>query len=57
MLEGIKGFFRKVGVKLGLIKQLESVTSHKKVSLPESYYQKIIEWRELHRGYSQGQGA
>lgn len=42
---------RKVGVKLGLIKQLESVTSHKKVSLSEKYYNNIIEWRELHRGY------
>ncbi|MER2107286.1 MAG: phage portal protein [Solibacillus sp.] len=39
---------------MGLIKQLESVTSHKKVSLSESYYQKIIEWRELHRGYHEG---
>ncbi|MEK4701982.1 phage portal protein [Solibacillus sp. FSL R7-0668] len=51
MLEGIKGFLRKVGVKLGLIKQLESVASHKKVSLPENFYQKILMWRELHKGY------
>lgn len=51
MLEGIKSFFRKVGVKLGLIKQLESITSHKKVSIPESFYQKILQWRSMHQGY------
>lgn len=51
MFEGIKGFIRKVGVKLRLIKQLESVTDHKKVSLPEDFYNQIIKWREMHKGY------
>lgn len=51
MFEGIKGFIRKVGVKLRLIKQLESVTDHKKVSLPEDFYNHIIKWREMHKGY------
>lgn len=51
MLEGIKSFIRKVGVKLGLIKQLENVTSHKKVSLPESFYNNILKWRSMHQGY------
>ena len=51
VFEGVRSFFRKVGVKLGLIKQLENVTSHKKVSLSESYYQNILKWRAMHQGY------
>ena len=51
MFDGIKSFFRKVGVKLGLIQQLESVTSHKKVSLNETFYNNILTWRALHQGY------
>ena len=51
MFEGFKSFMRKVGVKLKLIKELESVTDHKKVSLPEDFYNQIIKWREMHKGY------
>lgn len=54
MLNGIKSFFRKVGEKLGLIKKIESVTQHKKIALSDDFYNKIIEWRALHRGYFEG---
>lgn len=36
---------------MGLIQQLESVTSHKKVSLSETFYNHILTWRALHQGY------
>ncbi|MCT6925303.1 phage portal protein [Metasolibacillus sp.] len=54
MLNGIKSFFRKVGEKLGLIKKIESVTQHKKIALGDDFYNKIIEWRALHRGHFEG---
>lgn len=51
MFDSLKGYIRKVGIKLGIIKKLENLTDHKRVSLPASFYEKIIQWRELHRGY------
>jgi len=40
-----------VMAKLGLIKKLEQVTDHKKISLSDSYYENILKWRALHQGY------
>lgn len=40
-----------VMAKMGLIKKLEQVTDHKKISLSEKYYENILKWRALHQGY------
>ena len=40
-----------VMAKLGLIKKLEQVTDHKKISLSETFYENILKWRALHQGY------
>lgn len=40
-----------VMAKMGLIKKLEQVTDHKKISLSETYYENILKWRALHQGY------
>lgn len=40
-----------VMAKMGLIKKLEQVTDHKKISLSDSYYENILKWRALHQGY------
>lgn len=40
-----------VMAKVGLIKKLEQVTDHKKISLSDSYYENILKWRALHQGY------
>ncbi|MFJ7950346.1 phage portal protein [Lysinibacillus sp. NPDC096418] len=40
-----------VMAKMGLIKKLEQVTDHKKISLSETYYNNILKWRSLHQGY------
>lgn len=37
--------------KMGLIKKLEQVTDHKKISLSDEYYSNILKWRSLHQGY------
>jgi len=37
--------------KMGLIKKLEQVTDHKKISLSDAYYENILKWRALHQGY------
>ncbi|WP_238600726.1 phage portal protein [Metasolibacillus meyeri] len=39
---------------MGLIKKIESVTQHKKIALGDDFYNKIIEWRSLHRGHFEG---
>ena len=54
MFNSIKRVFREVGVKLGLIKKLNSLTDHKKISLSGSFYDEIIKWRELYKGYYEG---
>lgn len=40
-----------VMAKMGLIKKIEQVTDHKKISLSETYYNNILMWRSLHQGY------
>ncbi|MGE7113935.1 phage portal protein [Lysinibacillus sp. NPDC047702] len=40
-----------VMAKMGLIKKLEQVTDHKKISLSETFYENILKWRSLHQGY------
>lgn len=40
-----------VMARMGLIKKLEQVTDHKKISLSETYYNNILKWRSLHQGY------
>jgi A118 family predicted phage portal protein len=40
-----------VMAKMGLIKKLEQVTDHKKISLSDKYYENILKWRALHQGY------
>lgn len=42
---------RKVGVSLGLIQKLENVASHNKINIDQEFYQRIIRWKELHRGH------
>lgn len=51
MFTKVKQFITKVGVMLGIIQELEKVTQHKKVNMPDEFYQKIIQWKELHKGY------
>ncbi|MEG0260852.1 MAG: phage portal protein [Lysinibacillus sp.] len=51
MFEKTIGWMKGVMAKMGLIKRLEQVTDHKKVSLSETYYNNILKWRSLHQGY------
>lgn len=44
-------WMRGVMTKMGLIKKLEQVTDHKKISLSDKYYENILKWRALHQGY------
>lgn len=54
MFNGLKSTLRKIGVKMGLIKKLENVADHAKVGISNEFYNRIIEWRSLHRGYHKG---
>lgn len=51
MLSQIKDLARKVGVKLGLVKDLRSLTEYPVVGITDEFYNEIIKWRELYRGY------
>lgn len=51
MFDKAVNWMKGVMAKMGLIKKLEQVTDHKKVSLSETYYNNILMWRSLHQGY------
>ena len=51
MFNGIKNFFTKVGVKLGLIKQLQDVKEHRKVDVSSDYYNALAVNKALYKGY------
>lgn len=51
MLNGIKNIIRKVGITLGLIKDIESVSQLKGLGVNEDFYQNIKKWRSLYKGY------
>lgn len=51
MLDSIRSFFRRVGVKMRLIKQLKQITDHKQIPIDETFYNNILAWRALYQGY------
>ncbi|MEK3890240.1 phage portal protein [Bacillus sp. FSL K6-3431] len=51
MFNGIKNFIQKVGVKLGLIKALENVQSHKRVNVSGDYYESLAMNKAIYKGF------
>lgn len=51
MFNGIKNFIMKVGAKLGIVQQLQSLQEHKDIVVPKQFYSNIDTWRNLYKGY------
>ena len=54
MFTKVKQFITKVGVKLGIVQELESISQLKKINISNDYYNRILQWKELHKGYEKG---
>lgn len=51
MLNELKTWMTRVGVKLGIIKELNTINEHRKVALDESAYDRILLDRSIYKGY------
>lgn len=51
MFDDLRTFIKRVGVKLGLIKELNLVTQHRKVSIEDKAYERINLNKQIYQGY------
>lgn len=51
MFERAKAFIRKVGVRMGLIKELNAIQDHKKIEINEEAYDRMMINKEIYQGY------
>ncbi|MBB6446473.1 phage portal protein [Bacillus benzoevorans] len=51
MFETIKSFFRKVGEKMGLIKNIKALSDIKSIPVDDQFYQLIDQWKAIYQGY------
>lgn len=51
MLENIKSFFRKVGVKMGIIKEYNQLQEHRKLDIDEEAFNRIATNKAIYKGF------
>lgn len=51
MFEKLKSFFAKLGVKLGMIKEINEITEHRKVYADQETYDRIELNKQIYQGY------
>ena len=51
MFNKTKEFIKRVGVKMGLIKEIAGINNFKKINVSDSFYEDILTWKNLHKGY------
>ena len=52
MFTAIKNLLVKVGIKMGIISDLNNLEEVKGINIPTDFYEHIRMWKQLHKGYS-----
>jgi len=51
MFDGIKKWFRRVGVKMGILKEIQSIQEHRKIDLADEFFDRIEKNKGIYKGY------